>query len=137
MSVEAGANHYEPGVTAQPPATLSSLTDDWSGWGASPYVCLVEKLVPKTPENVVTDDGTLWVSGARLINAFRLVGEGDISIGPMWITRKSVFRIGAGGVARVGWSIPAPTIGAPYRVTRTLGARAAEVFASLAALDEI
>jgi hypothetical protein len=116
--------------------TFSSLADDWGGGGSSKYVCLVERAVPKTPDNVVTSDGTLVVEALRLINALRLVGEGDITIGPMWFTRKSVFPIGAAGNIRAGWSVPAQLGGTRYRLTESLGADAAEVFANLTTLDE-
>jgi hypothetical protein len=83
---------------------LPYLSADWSGFGASSYVMLVEHQVAKTPENLLLMDLThVWTKAQRAIGALRLLSSGEISIGSMWVTRPSSFNVGIGGGHQVGF----------------------------------
>jgi hypothetical protein len=77
---------------------LAALSEDWSGFGASSYVMLVETRVPKSPENFIlgnVETGT--TNASRVLGALRLLAPGDISIGRMWMSRPARFNVGLGG----------------------------------------
>jgi hypothetical protein len=111
------------------------VADDWSGFGASSFVLVVEHSIPKNPENLIlVDSYQLSVKTMRATLALRLCGEGSIGTGPMWVIRSAHFNVGIGGVSRVGASIP--TMGAPYRWVATLGAAYSSIYNGLKELDE-
>jgi hypothetical protein len=108
-------------------ATLDQLADDWSGFGASSFVILVEHQELKKPENLIMGStGDLWTKARRAIEAMRLVALGDVGFGPMWTTREARFNVGIGGTSRTGWAIP--NLGSSYTLKPHLvdAVRAAE-----------
>jgi hypothetical protein len=77
-------------------ATLEAITDDWSSGGeSSEYVICVEHSQAKTPDNLIRGDSTGITSAQRALTCLRLVGPGDIMMGPMWFTRSGKFNVGA------------------------------------------
>jgi hypothetical protein len=82
----------------------------------SSFVLLLEKKVPKTPDNfLMIDDGTAYVRAARALLALRLVGAGDIRIGRLFLARPASFNVGISGMMSNGFSVwhPGPT----YKLT--------------------
>jgi hypothetical protein len=88
-------------------AILDRIADDWIGFGASSFVLVAEDLVLKQPDNIILmNSATVWAKAARAIQACRLAGPGDITLGSMWVVRASLFNFGIGGVHQTGVSIP-------------------------------
>jgi hypothetical protein len=115
---------------------LTQVEADWhDGHGASSFVLVVDQDLPKTPENLITTDTTPWVKAMRAVGAMRLVGDGDVGIGPMWITRPARFNVGIGGTSRVGVSVP--SWGHPYEWTEEQETTFPVVYAALARLELI
>jgi Apea-like HEPN len=116
-------------------AIWERICEDWSGFGASSFVLVVEHLVPKKPDNLILmDTYQLSVKALRAILALRLCNEGSIAIGPMWVVRASHFNVGIGGLSRIGASIP--TLGNPYRWAAELGEIYSPVYDALARLEK-
>jgi hypothetical protein len=95
---------------------LHVLFQDWMAASGSSFVLLLEKKVPKTPDNfLMIDDGTAYVRAARALLALRLVGAGDIRIGRLFLARPASFNVGIGGMMSNGFSVwhPGPT----YKLT--------------------
>jgi hypothetical protein len=65
----------------------------------------------------------------------RLLAEGQISIGPMWVIRAARFNAGIGGLSRVGFSLPA--MGATYIWTENLGRMYPSLYRELAQLETV
>jgi hypothetical protein len=116
-------------------SVLRALSHDWSGFGASSYVIVVESRVDKSPDNLVLGSlGTEWVNAQRVLGALRLLAAGDVSIGRMWISRPARFNVGLGGVGSVGLSIP--TMGATYHLTTSVASRVSKMYGDLQRLEE-
>jgi len=117
-------------------AVLGQITEDWHGWGASSFVLVSEQTIPKQPENVILmDASSVWIKAIRAIGAMRLLAEGQISIGPMWVIRAARFNAGTGGLSRVGFSLPA--MGATYIWTENLGRMYPSLYRELAQLETV
>ena len=89
------------------------LDTDWSGFGASSFVLVVESSIPKRPENfVMLDDGGGCVRCARAIGAMRLIAPGDAGISEVFYQRVARFNVGLGGLQSSGCTLHA--IGNPF-----------------------
>jgi hypothetical protein len=85
---------------------LEFLSKDWSEAGMSSFVMLVQKQVPKTPENFLwRDDGTAYTRAARALLAMRLCAPGDIRIGRLFYEKPAAFNVGIGGMQMSGFSV--------------------------------
>jgi hypothetical protein len=85
---------------------LEFLSKDWSEAGMSSFVMLVQKQVPKTPQNFLwTDDGTAYTRAARALLAMRLTAPGDIRIGRLFYEKPAAFNVGIGGIHMSGFSV--------------------------------
>ncbi len=114
---------------------LAGLAEDWSGFGASSFVLVIEQRLKKAPENVVTsDDGSLWLNAQRALGALRLLGPGDIAMGTMWVVRPAAFDLSLGS-GHVGATIP--TMGSEYVLTDRILADAPALYAELQHLEEL
>lgn len=117
-------------------ATLEAMTDDWSVGGSSQYVICVEHSQPKAPDNLILGDATGITRAQRALTCLRLVGSGDIMMGPMWFTRSGKFNVGrGGGVGRSGSQIP--TVGgSAFVLTRRIVSTARTLQANVAHLEQ-
>ncbi len=115
-------------------ADLQGLADDWSGFGASSYVMLVEDRVEKSPENLILSSlGTEFTKAQRALEALRLLAPGDIGIGRMWVRRVARFNVGLGGIQIVGYSIP--TFGSNYELTDSIADAVPAMYDALRQLE--
>jgi hypothetical protein len=111
------------------------IADDWSGFGASSFVLVVEHSRPKQPNNLTElDSYPLSVKAMRAVQALRLAAAGSVGIGPMWVVRAARFNAGIGGLVRIGASIP--TTGAPYSWTAIVEQAYPPIYHALKLLDE-
>jgi hypothetical protein len=113
------------------------MTDDWSVvGGSSQYVICVEHSQPKAPDNLILGDATGITRAQRALTCLRLVGSGDIMMGPMWFTRSGKFNVGRGsGVGRSGSQIP--TVGgSAFVLTRRIVSTARTLQANVAHLEQ-
>ena len=115
-------------------ATLDRISEDWSGFGASSFVLVVEDSIPKEPANVILSSTDVWTKAIRAVGACRLAATGSISIGPMWIARVARFNTGIGGLTQVGVSIPAT--GSQYIWSDTVAAAYPRIYRELAQLEK-
>jgi hypothetical protein len=85
------------------------LIEDWSGWGASPFVLVAETTIPKRPDNIVGLDtvGTM-VRSLRAIGTLRLIGAGDVGLSKLFVQRVARFNVGLGGVRSTGPTLDIP-----------------------------
>jgi hypothetical protein len=114
---------------------LAHLSEDWSGFGASSFVVIVEQRVKKAPENVVMGaDDSLWLNAQRTLGALRLLGPGDVAMGPMWVVRVAAFTVGLGG-SQIGLAIP--SIGSEYVLTDEIVAAVPRLYAELQSLEQV
>ncbi len=114
---------------------LDRLAEDWSGFGASSFVIVVEKKVTKRPDNLLTlSDDSLWIIALLSLQALRLLAPGDLSIGRMWIVRPGYFNVGLSGLVSLGYSIP--TLGGDYQLTEELARLVLPVFSDLQQLAQ-
>ncbi len=115
-------------------AILDRISDDWSGFGASSFVLVAEDLVHKQPDNIILMNlGTVWTKAARAIQACRLAGPCDITIGPMWVVRASRFNFGIGGLHQTGFSIP--STGSQFVWSETVAAVYPQILRDLGRLE--
>lgn len=118
------------------PAIANRILDDWSGFGVSSFVLVAKHAASKTPENVMSmDSGTIWTNAMRAIGTLRLIAPGDVSIGQMWVIRKSRFNTGMGGLASTGTSVS--HLGTPYTWTAALSSDYSTVYRDLAHLEKV
>src|SRR4051812_10005614 len=111
------------------PAVLVKLSENWTGFGASSFVMLVEHRIAKAPTNVVHGgDSSLWINAQRALGALRLLGPGDVGMGPMWVVRPAAFDLGVSG-AQLGASIP--SMGSEYVLTDEIAAAVPGLYAEL------
>jgi hypothetical protein len=116
---------------------LDAIADDWSGFGASSYIILVERSVDKSPDNLaMCADGTLITRAIDILRAMRLVAPGDVTMGPMWLARAARFDVCHGGRTSTGWSIPAAIGGTPYQITSHTDDKVSEMYRNLRHLDQ-
>ena len=95
---------------------LNALMQDWMETSGSSYVFLLQKKVPKTPDNfLMLDDGNAYVRAERALLALRLVGPGDIRIGRLFLARPASFNVGISGIHSSGFSVWHP--GPAYKLT--------------------
>ncbi len=84
---------------------LDQLTRDWMAGANSSYVMLIEREVPKTPENfLMVNDGSEYPRASRTLLAMRLFAPGDVRIGRMFAARPAVFNVGLGGMQSSGFT---------------------------------
>jgi hypothetical protein len=115
-------------------AELQRLADDWSGFGASSYVMLVEDRVEKSPDNLILSSlGTEFTKAQRALEALRLLAPGDIGIGRMWVRRVARFNVGLGGIQMVGY--PIPTFGSNYELTDSIADAVPAMYDALRQLE--
>jgi Apea-like HEPN len=102
--------------------TWDDMMRDWSGFGASSYIILVQHRRPKTGDNLVlSSDGTAWPRAERLIHALRLLAPGDVAMSGMWLARAAHFDVGAGaGMTKTGWSLPGAPGASTYQLTPSI-----------------
>ena len=132
-------------VRGRSPADLASLgfgtaiwdriTEDWSGFGASPFVLIAEHSIPKKPDNLILMDSYQLVKAMRAILALRLCGEGSVGIGPMWFIRLARFNVGIGGIFRAGAS-SIPTMGTYFQWTPTMSDNYSAIYDGVKQLEE-
>jgi hypothetical protein len=114
---------------------LNRLREDWSGPGASSFVMMVERIVPKRPDNMVqSNDPSLWENALRALRALRLLAPGEISIGRMWVIRPGHFNVGLGGLVSQGYSIP--NLGREYELTNDVAESVSELCSELLQLEQ-
>lgn len=114
---------------------LKQLAEDWGdGPGASSFVLVADHSAPKSPDNIVLTESVPWVKSMRAVGAMRLLGGGDVGMGPMWIARPARFNIGVGGSGRVGMSVP--NWGHPYDWTDEVEASFPTMYRALARLEQ-
>jgi hypothetical protein len=115
-------------------AELQRLADDWSGFGASSYVMLVEDRVEKSPDNLILSSlGTEFTKAQRALEALRLLAPGDIGIGRIWVRRVARFNVGLGGIQMVGY--PIPTFGSNYELTDSIADAVPAMYDALRQLE--
>jgi hypothetical protein len=116
-------------------AVWSRISEDWSGFGASSYVLVVEDAFPKQPTNFVDVGSNLaWTKSRRAISALRLSEKGSIGIGRMWVVRPARFNIGLGGLSSIGASVP--TLGSDYQWSDNVLQRYSALYPALAQLEK-
>ncbi|MCA1709124.1 MAG: hypothetical protein LC808_39925 [Actinobacteria bacterium] len=115
-------------------AELAGLSEDWSGFGASSYVMLVEDRLEKSPENfILSTPGTEFTKAQRALGALRLLAPGDIGVGRMWVRRVSRFNVGLDGMQVVSYSVP--TFGSNYELTESIAAAVPAMYNALRRLE--
>jgi hypothetical protein len=83
---------------------LEQLSREWfEGHVNSSHIILAEHTRPRTPDTFVLTDSTVYEKVARILLALRLLKEGDIGIGRMWILRPESFRLSSGGSGAMGY----------------------------------
>jgi hypothetical protein len=88
-------------------AVIDRIIDDWSGFGASSYVLVVESTMEKKPDKLIMlDSFSPTVKAMRAVQALRLLARGAVGIGRMWVQRIAHFNFGIGGLSSAGASIP-------------------------------
>jgi hypothetical protein len=88
-------------------AVFDRISDDWSGFGASSYVLVVESTLEKKPDNLIMlDSFSPTTKAMRAVQALRLLARGAVGIGRMWVRRTAHFNVGMGGLDSAGASIP-------------------------------
>jgi hypothetical protein len=116
-------------------AIWDRISEDWSGFGSSSFVLIVEHSMPKKPDNLVLiNSDQLIVKAMRAMLAMRLCGEGSVGIGPMWVIRSARFNVGIGGMGRVGASVP--TMGTPFKWEPTMSANYLSIYNGVKQLEE-
>src|SRR6266487_264752 len=114
---------------------LERLSEDWSGFGASSFVLVVEHSVPKQPGNIITlESGEVLAKAIRAVGALRLADGGSVSIGRMWVVRTARFNFGIGGLQSVGVSIPG--IGSQYVWSDKAARLFPQIYSELAQLEQ-
>ncbi len=114
---------------------VASLSVDWSGFGASPFVMVAEYSLSKQPENFIRlDDGGGWQRCWRAIGALRLIAAGAVGIGAVFPQRVARFNVGIGGIQSYGRSVD--TLGSPYEWRRPYSLEYAEAYKALARLEK-
>lgn len=112
------------------------LVADWSGWGASSFVLVVETAMPKHPDNLIMMDGSgTWLRCARAIGAMRLIAPGDVGMSVTFFQRVARFNVGIGGIHSTGATVD--TIGSPYTWSSERRSDYDATYAALAHLETI
>jgi hypothetical protein len=115
---------------------LEGLADDWSGFGASSYVMLVEDCVDKSPDNFILSGlGMEFIKAQRALTALRLLAPGDVAIGRIWVKRAARFNVGLGGSHIVGYSMPSFGFGLNYELTDSVAVEARAMYEALRRLE--
>ena len=87
-------------------AIWERLAADWSGFGASSFVIVVETSILKRPDNfIMLDNLGGWLRCARAIGAMRLTASGDVGISAIFVQRVARFNVGIGGINSTGRSV--------------------------------
>jgi len=116
-------------------AVWGRLVDDWSGFGASSYVLVVEDNLPKQPDNLILmHSGLLTAKAMRAVQALRLIETGSVGISRMWAHRAAHFNVGMGGLSAIGASVP--TLGNYYVWTDELAPAYTVVYKELMQLEK-
>jgi hypothetical protein len=111
------------------------LAADWSSFGASSFVLVVEASVLKRPDNfIMLDTAATWLRCARAIGAMRLVASGDVGISAIFVQRVARFNVGIGGIHSTGSTLN--TIGSPYAWSPERRPRYDETYTALAHLEK-
>jgi len=116
-------------------AVWQRITDDWRMGGASSFVLIAESSVAKEPNNLIfVDSYTPLLKATRAMSALRLIGEGSVSIGPMWVVRPARFDVGVGGGLRQS-GISFPVFGSRYTCGDKVQSSYPLIYAALAKLE--
>ena len=113
---------------------LDHLTEDWKEGVASSLVILVEKMVPKKPENFLfQNDGSTYLHVSQSLLAMRLVAPGDVRIGKLFFANPATFNVGKGGFQSSGYSAWYP--GSSYELTQDRVTKIRELYKDLNELE--
>jgi hypothetical protein len=116
------------------PRELDYLAKDWAEGAMSSFVLLVEKQVPKTPDNFIdADDGSAYPRAGRALLAMRLLASGDVRIGRLYLTKPAAFNVGIGGMQSSGFTVWHP--GSIYRLAPDQAPAIGQLYQDLSALE--
>ncbi|MGH2592494.1 MAG: hypothetical protein ACRDGG_03180, partial [Anaerolineae bacterium] len=116
---------------------FDQLTEDWLQGAASSHVILIEHKVRKSPKNLIlVDSATPWTKAQKALLALRLIKQGDIRIGRMFLARPAAFNFGIGGGHSTGlFSVWYP--GLEYRLEASEITSAQAIYDMLLHLERI
>lgn len=91
---------------------VDQLFLEWHEGGFGSHVLLTEHTEPKTPDNFQGNNLKHDLKALNAIRALRLLGDGDVGIGRIWISRRVSFDLGnqrEGVLSHMGSRSPAST----------------------------
>jgi hypothetical protein len=81
----------------------ATLGEDWRDGPPSEYVLTATVVEPKTPDNLLADNGLDQVQRMwRMLLALRLVGQGEVGLGRIFFARPTAYMFDLGGIHSQG-----------------------------------